>query len=70
VNESGAELCLWVCPNCGQTYFGEHPPDMCDFCADFTTWQTFRFDAPASGKRRTTREARWIQLPLPLHYYD
>jgi len=29
----------WICPNCGQTYFGEDPPDMCDYCGDFTTWR-------------------------------
>ncbi len=29
---------LWRCPNCGQVHFGEDPPDMCDFCQDFTTW--------------------------------
>ncbi|MEO0560888.1 MAG: hypothetical protein AAF125_02170 [Chloroflexota bacterium] len=29
----------WVCPNCGQMYFGDDPPDMCDYCEDFTTWR-------------------------------
>jgi len=32
---------LWVCPNCGQTYYnfdGGDLPDTCAFCDDFTTW--------------------------------
>ncbi|MBL8162042.1 MAG: hypothetical protein JNJ61_08655 [Anaerolineae bacterium] len=29
----------WECPNCGQTFFGEHPPDLCAYCRDFTTWR-------------------------------
>jgi hypothetical protein len=33
------EIRLWKCPNCGQVHFGDVPPDMCDFCRDFTTWQ-------------------------------
>jgi hypothetical protein len=32
-------LRFWRCPNCGQFYFADDPPDMCDFCHDFTTWQ-------------------------------
>lgn len=32
-------LKLWRCPNCGQMYFGDDPPDMCAMCRDFTTWQ-------------------------------
>jgi rubrerythrin len=32
-------LLIWQCPNCGQSYFGEYPPDMCDYCQDFTTWR-------------------------------
>jgi hypothetical protein len=30
---------LWECPNCGQLLFSDSPPDMCDFCGDFTTWK-------------------------------
>jgi rubrerythrin len=30
---------IWECPNCGQSYFGENPPDLCDYCQDFTTWR-------------------------------
>ncbi len=30
---------FWKCPNCGQVHFAEVPPDMCDFCHDFTTWK-------------------------------
>ncbi|GAB4516189.1 MAG: hypothetical protein OHK0046_21090 [Anaerolineae bacterium] len=30
---------LWQCPNCGQVLFSDQPPDMCDFCRDFTTWR-------------------------------
>jgi len=29
----------WVCPNCGQQFFGKNPPDLCDYCQDFTTWR-------------------------------
>ena len=32
-------IAIWECPNCGQTHFGETPPDMCEVCADFTTWR-------------------------------
>ncbi|MEO8610762.1 MAG: hypothetical protein ABI690_22885 [Chloroflexota bacterium] len=34
-----SELIVWCCPNCGQSYFGKNPPDMCDYCRDFTTWR-------------------------------
>jgi rubrerythrin len=30
---------IWRCPNCGQTWFGDDPPDVCDFCHAMTTWQ-------------------------------
>lgn len=30
---------VWLCPNCGQLHFADTPPDMCDYCQDFTTWQ-------------------------------
>jgi hypothetical protein len=30
---------IWTCPNCGQTHFGDVPPDMCAVCNDFTTWR-------------------------------
>lgn len=29
----------WECPNCGQTFFGQQPPDLCAYCQDFTTWR-------------------------------
>jgi rubrerythrin len=29
----------WECPNCGQNFFGEQPPDLCAYCRDFTTWR-------------------------------
>lgn len=32
-------IMFWECPNCGQSYFGEQPPDLCDYCQDFTTWR-------------------------------
>ncbi|NWF69142.1 MAG: bifunctional DNA primase/polymerase [Chloroflexi bacterium] len=38
-DEGSAELKLWKCPNCGQVHFADVPPDMCDFCRDFTTWK-------------------------------
>jgi rubrerythrin len=34
-----ATVSLWKCPNCGQTWFGDDPLDMCDFCHDMTTWR-------------------------------
>lgn len=37
-------LKLWRCPNCGQMYFGDDPPDMCAMCRDFTTWQEMPSD--------------------------
>jgi hypothetical protein len=39
-----ADAPIWQCPNCGQNYFGAHPPDMCDYCQDFTTWQPVKPD--------------------------
>lgn len=39
VNASAVHL--WRCPNCGQVHFAETPPDMCDYCRDFTTWQPY-----------------------------
>ncbi|MBZ0285720.1 MAG: hypothetical protein K8L97_33635 [Anaerolineae bacterium] len=32
----------WECPNCGQHVFGAEPPDLCDFCQDFTTWRCIK----------------------------
>lgn len=32
-------ICYWCCPNCGQMHFADLPPDLCDYCDDFTTWQ-------------------------------
>jgi hypothetical protein len=40
----GTSLIIWQCPNCGQSYFGEQPPDMCDYCQDFTTWRRVNQD--------------------------
>jgi rubrerythrin len=34
-----ATVGIWRCPNCGQTWFGDAPPDVCDFCHDMTTWR-------------------------------
>jgi len=37
----------WRCPNCGQQVFtnpDEPPPDMCDYCDDYTTWQQFNIE--------------------------
>ncbi|HEX2906162.1 MAG TPA: hypothetical protein VHO69_04835 [Phototrophicaceae bacterium] len=33
---------IWECPNCGQSYFGAQPPDLCDYCRDFTTWRLIK----------------------------
>jgi rubredoxin len=41
----------WHCPNCGQVYFSDPPPDLCDVCQDFTTWQPLNGDRPAQQKR-------------------
>jgi len=41
----------WQCPNCGQLCFGDLPPDICDYCRDFTTWRRAdgsESDAPVS----------------------
>lgn len=32
-------VAYWECPNCGQHYFSDDLPDMCDYCQDFTTWR-------------------------------
>ncbi|MGJ3238529.1 MAG: hypothetical protein ACFE0Q_07465 [Anaerolineae bacterium] len=40
--ELGKHLRRWRCPNCGQLIFtapDDRPPDMCDYCQDFTTWR-------------------------------
>lgn len=42
-----SEMCYWRCPNCGQVHFGDHPPDLCAFCRDFTTWQLIAGQAPS-----------------------
>jgi uncharacterized OB-fold protein len=42
-------LLIWQCPNCGQSYFGEYPPDMCDYCQDFTTWR--QVELPDTGDK-------------------
>lgn len=36
---AGGQVKLWRCPNCGQSHFSDDPPEMCDFCRDFTTWR-------------------------------
>lgn len=54
---------LWLCPNCGQTLFSPCPPDLCDFCADYTTWRAHTFAAPDQA-------GGYVQLPLPLVYDD
>jgi hypothetical protein len=61
--EPDGALCYWRCPNCGQMNFSEEPPDMCDFCQDFTTWQLVTedpqtYDQPA--KDGQTRKATLI----------
>ncbi len=50
----------WYCPNCGQTYFGDDPPDMCDFCEDFTTWKR----VPRPQRYPDDRDDPPVQLPL------
>lgn len=40
----------WECPNCGQSYFGDDPPDMCDFCGDFTTWRPLPTPNPTPSR--------------------
>jgi hypothetical protein len=48
--ESDEAICYWRCPNCGQMNFSEEPPDMCDFCQDFTTWQLVTETVDTSSK--------------------
>jgi rubredoxin len=62
-------VACWVCPNCGQMYFGDTPPDLCDFCADFTTWK--RVVCPKAHRRNephysdeTDDDQGTFQLPL------
>jgi hypothetical protein len=50
MSERDGAMCYWRCPNCGQMNFSEEPPDMCDFCQDFTTWQHVTEDAARSEK--------------------
>jgi uncharacterized membrane protein len=38
-SESELTMRTWRCPNCGQQHFSDTPPDMCDYCRDFTTWE-------------------------------
>lgn len=40
---------FWQCPNCGQKVFGDIPPDLCDFCADLTTWRLLPRDDLTEG---------------------
>lgn len=46
VDCSSAAVKFWKCPNCGQMYFGDDPPDMCAICQDFTTWREVVEDDP------------------------
>lgn len=65
-------LILWRCPNCGQTHFGEAPPDMCDFCGDFTTWRRIgaATQVTVEAVLRLEPPVRYIQLPLPWVWPD
>ena len=56
-------LARWYCPNCGQRYFGDHPPDMCDFCQDFTTWKPL---PPAKLDTTPTRSDSDTSRPVQL----
>jgi DNA-binding transcriptional ArsR family regulator len=47
VGKPSEDICYWECPNCGQHYFSDNPPDMCDYCQDFTTWR--RVNVGGSG---------------------
>ncbi len=61
--EPQSQMKFWVCPNCGQGHFGDAPPDMCDFCRDFTTWRLVKpFNEPETDGKPEPREYR--QLPL------
>jgi rubredoxin len=56
----------WECPNCGQSYFGDNPPDMCDFCEDFTTWRPLHGPQtpPKPGSKRHPPDERAQQPRL------
>jgi hypothetical protein len=44
-----SDVKLWRCPNCGQVHFADVPPDMCDFCQDFTTWKPLERESQSEG---------------------
>ncbi|MFZ4815599.1 MAG: hypothetical protein ACOYL5_13760 [Phototrophicaceae bacterium] len=54
----------WICPNCGQIYWGEAPPDLCDFCGDFTTWQPIQDNPPRTNHQPEPPKPSPIQLRL------
>jgi hypothetical protein len=60
VGEGESEVKLWKCPNCGQVHFADVPPDMCDFCQDFTTWK------PLEGAEADEVSDPMVQLALEL----
>jgi hypothetical protein len=60
VDEGESPVKLWRCPNCGQVHFAEVPPDMCDFCQDFTTWK------PLEGSEADELSDPMVQLALEL----
>jgi hypothetical protein len=51
LNDQPPAIRYWHCPNCGQVYFSDPPPDLCDVCQDFTTWQPLNGDRPPQRKR-------------------
>jgi len=67
--EEKPRVARWECPNCGQSYLGDDPPDMCDFCGDFTTWRPLEDLLPAPRKPQPRPPGRRdgntsTQLPL------
>lgn len=67
MTEKAPRMARWECPNCGQSYFGDDPPDMCDFCGDFTTWRPLTdllqgVPRPRPPRRRDEDSSN--QLPL------
>jgi hypothetical protein len=66
------QVLYWMCPNCGQVHFGDVPPDMCDFCQDFTTWRLISGAKPEQrslppvqvGDEETEGGDTGTQLPL------
>jgi rubredoxin len=58
LNDQTPAIRYWHCPNCGQVYFSDPPPDLCDVCQDFTTWQPLNGDRPARRDRRDRDEEK------------